>query len=146
MPTIRVEYTEHDTNEHITIDREISDPSEMDKTFEDIKNIVMGSSQGSLYEGYETPETDEEQYTFQFTDTSSLYYSSSAEPTPFEKVVADQVAWNEKTKENGPVWPFPNDRPVGGKLSEDIDVSDKPAQQTLRVDSDEDNNFYYNGA
>ena len=141
MPTIRVEYGDLDTNEHISIDREISDPSEMDKTFEDIKNIVNGSSTGSLYEGFEDP-----QQTFEFTDDTPLYYSSSAEPTPFERVVADQVAWNEKTKENGPTWPFPYDRPSESKLSEDIDVSDRPAQQTLRVDSDEDNNFYYNGA
>ena len=89
----------------------------------------------SIYEGISVDSTND-QFTFNFYEEGGGQTSS-----PFEAVVADQVSWNEKYPNSlYATWPFPD-----SKLSEDVDISDRPAQPTFRVDSDEDNSFYYNG-
>jgi len=143
MPNIRVEYTNE--GEEVIIDRDVINLDGVEKAFDDIGRLIglpsksMRQEMDSIYEGVD----NDDQFTFQFDEEGAGQTSS-----PFEAVVADQVAWNEKYPNSlYSTFPFPYDRPSEGKLSEDIDVSDRPAQQTLRVDSDEDNNFYYyNGA
>ncbi len=139
MPNIRVEYTKE--GENILIDRDVSNNDEIQKVFDDIGQLIGLPSKGlrqeydSIYEGISVDSTDD-QFTFNFYEEGSGQTSS-----PFEAVVADQVSWNEKYPNSLYVtWPFPD-----SKLSEDIDISDRPAQPTFRVDSDDDNNFYYNG-
>ena len=142
MPNIRIEYTKE--GEEVIIDRDISDNNEwydIQKTFDDIGQVIGLPSKGlrqeydSIYEGISVDSTDD-QFTFNFYEEGGGQTSS-----PFEAVVADQVSWNEKYPNSlYATWPFPD-----SKLSEDIDISDRPAQPTFRVDSDEDNNFYYNG-
>ena len=139
MPNIRVEYTKE--GEEVIIDRDVSDNYEIQKVFDDIGQLIGLPSKGlrqeydSIYEGISVDSTDD-QFTFNFYEEGSGQTSS-----PFEAVVADQVSWNEKYPNSlYATWPFP-----GSKLSEDIDISDRPSQPTFRVDSDEDNGFYYNG-
>ena len=139
MPNIRVEYTKE--GENILIDRDVSNNDEIQKVFDDIGQLIGLPSKGlrqeydSIYEGISVDSTDD-QFTFNFYEEGGGQTSS-----PFEAVVADQVSWNEKYPNSLYVtWPFPD-----SKLSEDIDISDRPAQPTFRVDSDDDNNFYYNG-
>ena len=139
MPNIRVEYTKE--GEEVIIDRDVSDNNEIQKVFDDIGQLIGLPSKGlrqeydSIYEGISVDSTDD-QFTFNFYEEGGGQTSS-----PFEAVVADQVSWNEKYPNSlYATWPFPD-----SKLSEDIDISDRPAQPTFRVDSDEDNNFYYNG-
>ena len=139
MPNIRVEYTKE--GEEVIIDRDVSDNYEIQKVFDDIGQLIGLPSKGlrqeydSIYEGISVDSTDD-QFTFNFYEEGSGQTSS-----PFEAVVADQVSLNEKYPNLlYATWPFPD-----SKLSEDIDISDRPAQPTFRVDSDEDNNFYYNG-
>lgn len=139
MPNIRVEYTKE--GENILIDRDVSNNDEIQKVFDDIGQLIGLPSKGlrqeydSIYEGISVDSTDD-QFTFNFYEEGSGQTSS-----PFEAVVADQVSWNEKYPNSlYATWPFPD-----SKLSEDIDISDRPAQPTFRVDSDDDNNFYYNG-
>jgi len=139
MHNIRVEYT-HD-GEQIMIDRDVSDKNDIQKTFDDIGQLIgLQQSYDSIYEGIDIDNTDN-QFTFQFDEEGD-----GQKMSPFEYVVQDQVSWNEKYPNSlNATWPFPNDRPSEGQLSEDIDVSDRPAQPTFRVDSDDDNKFYYNG-
>ena len=139
MHNIRVEYT-HD-GEQIMIDRDVSDKNDIQKTFDDIGQLIgLQQSYDSIYEGIDIDNTDD-QFTFQFDEEGD-----GQKMSPFEYVVQDQVSWNEKYPNSlNATWPFPNDRPSEGQLSEDIDVSDRPAQPTFRVDSDDDNKFYYNG-
>ena len=139
MPNIRVEYTKE--GEEVIIDRDVSNNNEIQKVFDDIGQLIGLPSKGlrqeydSIYEGISVDSTDD-QFTFNFYEQGGGQTSS-----PFEAVVADQVSWNEKYPNSlYATWPFPN-----SKLSEDIDISDRPAQSTFRVDSDDDNNFYYNG-
>ena len=139
MSNIRVEYTKE--GEEVIIDRDVSNNDEIQKVFDDIGQLIGLPSKGlrqeydSIYEGISVDSTDD-QFTFNFYEEGSGQTSS-----PFEAVVADQVSWNEKYPNSlYATWPFPD-----SKLSEDIDISDRPAQPTFRVDSDEDNNFYYNG-
>tara|TARA_X000001382_G_scaffold108992_1_gene85037 strand:- start:2699 stop:3121 length:423 start_codon:yes stop_codon:yes gene_type:complete len=139
MPNIRVEYTKE--GENILIDRDVSNNDEIQKVFDDIGQLIGLPSKGlrqeydSIYEGISVDSTDD-QFTFNFYEEGGGQTSS-----PFEAVVADQVSWNEKYPNSlYATWPFPD-----SKLSEDIDISDRPAQPTFRVDSDDDNNFYYNG-
>ena len=141
MHNIRVEYT-HD-GEQIMIDRDVSDKNDIQKTFDDIGQLIGLPSKGlrqemeSIYDGVEINyESSDDQFTFQFDEEGGGQTSS-----PFEAVVADQVSWNEKYPNSlYATWPFPD-----SKLSEDVDISDRPAQPTFRVDPDEDNSFYYNG-
>ena len=139
MPNIRVEYTKE--GEEVIIDRDVSNNDEIQKVFDDIGQLIGLPSKGlrqeydSIYEGISVDSTDD-QFTFNFYEEGGGQTSS-----PFEAVVADQVSWNEKYPNSlNATWPFPD-----SKLSEDIDISDRPAQPTFRVDSDDDNNFYYNG-
>ena len=139
MPNIRVEYTKE--GEEVIIDRDVSNNDEIQKVFDDIGQLIGLPSKGlrqeydSIYEGISVDSTDD-QFTFNFYEEGSGQTSS-----PFEAVVADQVSWNEKYPNSlYATWPFPD-----SKLSEDIDISDRPAQPTFRVDSDDDNSFYYNG-
>ena len=139
MPNIRVEYTKE--GEEVIIDRDVSDNNEIQKVFDDIGQLIGLPSKGlrqeydSIYEGISVDSTDD-QFTFNFYEEGSGQTSS-----PFEAVVADQVSWNEKYPNSlYATWPFPD-----SKLSEDVDISDRPAQPTFRVDSDDDNSFYYNG-
>jgi len=139
MPNIRVEYTKE--GEEVIIDRDVSDNNEIQKVFDDIGQLIGLPSKGlrqeydSIYEGISVDSTDD-QFTFNFYEEGSGQTSS-----PFEAVVADQVSWNEKYPNSlYATWPFPD-----SKLSEDVDISDRPAQPTFRVDSDTDGNFYYNG-
>ena len=139
MPNIRVEYTKE--GEEVIIDRDVSNNNEIHKVFDDIGQLIGLPSKGlrqeydSIYEGISVDSTDD-QFTFNFYEEGGGQTSS-----PFEAVVADQVSWNEKYPNSlYATWPFPD-----SKLSEDVDISDRPAQPTFRVDSDEDNSFYYNG-
>ena len=139
MPNIRVEYTKE--GEEVIIDRDVSNNNEIQKVFDDIGQLIGLPSKGlrqeydSIYEGISVDSTDD-QFTFNFYEEGGGQTSS-----PFEAVVADQVSWNEKYPNSlYATWPFPD-----SKLSEDIDISDRPAQPTFRVDSEEDNSFYYNG-
>ena len=139
MPNIRVEYTKE--GEEVIIDRDVSNNDEIQKVFDDIGQLIGLPSKGlrqeydSIYEGISVDSTDE-QFTFNFYEEGGGQTSS-----PFEAVVADQVSWNEKYPNSlYATWPFPD-----SKLSEDVDISDRPAQPTFRVDSEEDNSFYYNG-
>lgn len=139
MPNIRVEYTKE--GEEVIIDRDVSDNYEIQKVFDDIGQLIGLPSKGlrqeydSIYEGISVDSTDD-QFTFNFYEEGSGQTSS-----PFEAVVADQVSWNEKYPNSlYATWPFPD-----SKLSEDVDISDRPSQPTFRVDSDTDGNFYYNG-
>ena len=139
MPNIRVEYTNE--GEEVIIDRDVTNNDGVQKVFDDVGQLIGLPSKGlrqeydSIYEGVDVDSTDD-QFTFNFYEEGSGQTSS-----PFEAVVADQVSWNEKYPNSlYATWPFPN-----SKLSEDIDISDRPAQSTFRVDSDDDNNFYYNG-
>ena len=134
MPNIRIEYTKE--GEEVIIDRDISDNNEwydIQKTFDDIGQVIGLPSKGlrqeydSIYEGISDDITDD-QFTFNFYEEGSGQTSS-----PFELVVAEQVEWNEKTKKRDYA---PN---------QDFYITDKPSQPTLRVDSDTDGNFYYNG-
>ena len=134
MPNIRVEYT--DEGEEVIIDRDVSNNDEIQKVFDDIGQLIGLPSKGlrqeydSIYEGVDVDSTDD-QFTFQFDEGSGQTSS------PFEAVVADQVAMNEKYPNAlYSTWPFPYNL---------VDKSDIPSQPTFRVDSDEDNNFYYNG-
>jgi len=149
MPNIRVEYTNE--GEEVILDRDVITSDGVDTAFDDIGRLIglpfksMRQEMDSIYEGVD----DDDQFNFQFDEEGGGQTSS-----PFEAVVADQVKWNEKYP--NPLYstfPFDyelvdkSDLPSESKLSEDVDISDRPAQQTLRVDSDEDNNFYYyNGA
>ena len=139
MPNIRVEYTKE--GEEVIIDRDVSDNYEIQKVFDDIGQLIGLPSKGlrqeydSIYEGISVDSTDD-QFTFNFYEEGGGQTSS-----PFEAVVADQVSWNEKYPNSlYATWPFPD-----SKLSEDVDISDRPSQPILRVDSDTDGNFYYNG-
>ena len=139
MPNIRVEYTKE--GEEVIIDRDVSNNNEIQKVFDDIGQLIGLPSKGlrqeydSIYEGISVDSTDD-QFTFNFYEQGGGQTSS-----PFEAVVADQVSWNEKYPNSlYATWPFPD-----SKLSEDVDISDRPAQPTFRVDSDDDNSFYYNG-
>ena len=139
MPNIRVEYTKE--GEEVIIDRDVSNNDEIQKVFDDIGQLIGLPSKGlrqeydSIYEGISVDSTDD-QFTFNFYEEDGGQTSS-----PFEAVVADQVSWNEKYPNSlYATWPFPD-----SKLSEDVDISDRPAQPTFRVDSEEDNSFYYNG-
>ena len=139
MPNIRVEYTKE--GEEVIIDRDVSNNNEIQKVFDDIGQLIglpsksLRQEYDSIYEGISVDSTDD-QFTFNFYEEGSGQTSS-----PFEAVVADQVSWNEKYPNSlYATWPFPDN-----KLSEDIDISDRPAQPTFRVDSDDDNSFYYNG-
>ena len=139
MSNIRVEYTKE--GEEVIIDRDVSDNYEIQKVFDDIGQLIGLPSKGlrqeydSIYEGISVDSTDD-QFTFNFYEEGGGQTSS-----PFEAVVADQVSWNEKYPNSlYATWPFPD-----SKLSEDVDISDRPAQPTVRVDSEEDNSFYYNG-
>ena len=139
MPNIRVEYTKE--GEEVIIDRDVSNNNEIQKVFDDIGQLIglpsksLRQEYDSIYEGISVDSTDD-QFTFNFYEEGSGQTSS-----PFEAVVADQVSWNEKYPNSlHATWPFPD-----SKLSEDIDISDRPAQPTFRVDSDDDNSFYYNG-
>ena len=131
MPNIRVEYTKE--GEEVIIDRDVSDNNEIQKVFDDIGQLIGLPSKGlrqeydSIYEGISVDSTDD-QFTFNFYEEGSGQTSS-----PFEAVVAEQVEWNEKTKKRDYA---PN---------QDFYITDKPSQPTLRVDSDTDGNFYYNG-
>jgi len=131
MPNIRVEYTKE--GEEVIIDRDVSDNYEIQKVFDDIGQLIGLPSKGlrqeydSIYEGISVDSTDD-QFTFNFYEEGSGQTSA-----PFEAVVADQVEWNEKTKKKDYA---PN---------QDFYITDKPSQPTLRVDSDTDGNFYYNG-
>ena len=131
MPNIRVEYTKE--GEEVIIDRDVSDNNEIQKVFDDIGQLIGLPSKGlrqeydSIYEGISVDSTDD-QFTFNFYEEGSGQTSS-----PFEAVVADQVEWNEKTKKKDYA---PN---------QDFYIMDRPSQPTLRVDSDTDGNFYYNG-
>ena len=138
MHNIRVEYT-HD-GEQIMIDRDVSDKNDIQKTFDDIGQLIgLQQSYDSIYEGVDVDNTHD-QFTFQFDDEGD-----GQKMSPFEYVVQDQVSWNEKYPNSlNATWPFPNDRPSEGQLSEDVDISDRPSQSTFRVDSD-DGKFYYNG-
>ena len=138
MHNIRVEYT-HD-GEQIMIDRDVSDKNDIQKTFDDIGQLIgLQQSYDSIYEGVDVDNTHD-QFTFQFNDEGD-----GQKMSPFEYVVQDQVSWNEKYPNSlNATWPFPNDRPSEGQLSEDVDISDRPSQSTFRVDSD-DGKFYYNG-
>ena len=138
MHNIRVEYT-HD-GEQIMIDRDVSDKNDIQKTFDDIGQLIgLQQSYDSIYEGIDVDNTDD-QFTFQFDEEGD-----GQKMSPFEYVVQDQVSWNEKYPNSlNATWPFPNDRPSEGQLSEDVDISDRPSQSTFRVDSD-DGKFYYNG-
>jgi len=133
MPNIRVEYTKE--GEEVIIDRDVSNNDEIQKVFDDIGQLIgLRQEYGSIYEGISFD--DDNQFSFNFYEEGGGQTSS-----PFEAVVADQVSWNEKYPNSlYATWPFPD-----SKLSEDIDISDRPSQPTFRVDSDEDNNFYYNG-
>ena len=144
MHNIRVEYT-HD-GEQIMIDRDVSDKNDIQKTFDDIGQLIGLPSKGlrqsydSIYEGVDVDSTNE-QFTFQFDEEGD-----GQKMSPFEYVVQDQVSWNEKYPNSlNATWPFPNDRPSEGQLSEDVDISDRPSQSTFRVDSDKSDGFYYNG-
>ena len=139
MPHIRVEYTKE--GEEVIIERDVSANHEIQKVFDDIGQLIGLPSKGlrqeydSIYEGISVDSTDD-QFTFNFYEEGGGQTSS-----PFEAVVADQVSWNEKYPNSlYATWPFPD-----SKLSEDVDISDRPAQPTFRVDSEEDNSFYYNG-
>ena len=139
MPNIRVEYTNE--GEEVIIDRDVTNNDGVQKVFDDVGQLIglpsksLRQEYDSIYEGVDVDNTDD-QFTFNFYEEGSGQTSS-----PFEAVVADQVSWNEKYPNSlYATWPFPD-----SKLSEDIDISDRPAQPTFRVDSDEDNNFYYNG-
>ena len=139
MPNIRVEYTKE--GEEVIIDRDVSNNDEIQKVFDDIGQLIGLPSKGlrqeydSIYEGISVDSTND-QFTFNFYEEGGGQTSS-----PFEAVVADQVSWNEKYPNSlYATWPFPD-----SKLSEDVDISDRPAQPTFRVDSEEDNSFYYNG-
>ena len=139
MPNIRVEYTKE--GEEVIIDRDVSNNNEIQKVFDDIGQLIGLPSKGlrqeydSIYEGISVDSTDD-QFTFNFYEEGGGQTSS-----PFEAVVADQVSWNEKYPNSlYATWPFPD-----SKLSEDVDISDRPAQPTFRVDSDTGGNFYYNG-
>jgi len=139
MPNIRVEYTKE--GEEVIIDRDVSNNNEIQKVFDDIGQLIglpsksLRQEYDSIYEGISVDSTDD-QFTFNFYEEGSGQTSS-----PFEAVVADQVSWNEKYPNSlYATWPFPD-----SKLSEDVDISDRPAQPTFRVDSDDDNSFYYNG-
>ena len=146
MHNIRVEYT-HD-GEQIMIDRVVSDKNDIQKTFDDIGQLIGLPSKGlrqeveSIYDGVEINyESSDDQFTFQFDEEGD-----GQKMSPFEYVVQDQVSWNEKYPNSlNATWPFPNDRPSEGQLSEDVDISDRPSQSTLRVDSDKSDGFYYNG-
>ena len=134
MPNIRVEYTNE--GEEVIIDRDVTNNDGVQKVFDDVGQLIGLPSKGlrqeydSIYEGVDVDSTDD-QFTFQFDEGSGQTSS------PFEAVVADQVAMNEKyPKALYSTWPFPYDL---------VDKSDLPSQPTFRVDSDEDNNFYYNG-
>ena len=139
MHNIRVEYT-HD-GEQIMIDRDVSDKNDIQKTFDDIGQLIgLQQSYDSIYEGIDVDNTDD-QFTFQFDEEGD-----GQKMSPFEYVVQDQVSWNEKYPNSlNATWPFPNDRPSEGQLSEDVDISDRPSQSTFRVDSDKSDGFYYNG-
>ena len=141
MPNIRVEYTKE--GEEVIIDRDVSNNDEIQKVFNDIGQLIGLPSKGlrqemeSIYDGIEINlESSDDQYTFQFDEEGD-----GQKMSPFEYVVQDQVSWNEKYPNSlYATWPFPD-----SKLSEDVDISDRPAQPTFRVDSDDDNSFYYNG-
>ena len=145
MPNIRVEYTKE--GEEVIIDRDVSNNDEIQKVFNDIGQLIGLPSKGlrqemeSIYDGIEINlESSDDQYTFQFDEEGD-----GQKMSPFEYVVQDQVSWNEKYPNSlNATWPFPNDRPSEGQLSEDVDISDRPSQSTFRVDSD-DGKFYYNG-
>ena len=134
MPNIRVEYTKE--GEEVIIDRDVSDNNEIQRVFDDIGQLIGLPSKGlrqsydSLYDdiSIDIPEIEDDQFSFSFYEEGSGQTSS-----PFEAVVADQVEWNEKTKKKDYA---PN---------QDFYITDKPSQPTLRVDSDTDGNFYYNG-
>ena len=139
MPNIRVEYTKE--GEEVIIDRDVSNNDEIQKVFDDIGQLIGLPSKGlrqeydSIYEGISVDSTND-QFTFNFYEEGGGQTSS-----PFEAVVADQVSWNEKYPNSlYATWPFPD-----SKLSEDVDISDRPSQPTFRVDSDDKDNFYYNG-
>ena len=74
--------------------------------------------------GISVDRTDD-QFSFNFYEEGSGQTSS-----PFEAVVADQVSWNEK---------YPNSLYAtclfqdDSKLSEDVDISDRPSQPTLEL-------------
>ena len=134
MPNIRVEYTKE--GEEVIIDRDVSDNNEIQRVFDDIGQLIGLPSKGlrqsydSLYDdiSIDIPEIEDDQFSFSFYEEGSGQTSS-----PFEAVVADQVEWNEKTKKKDYA---PN---------QDFYITDTPSQPTLRVDSDTDANFYYNG-
>jgi len=139
MPNIRVEYTNE--GEEVIIDRDVTNNDGVQKVFDDVGQLIglpsksLRQEYDSIYEGVSVDNTDD-QFSFNFYEEGKGQTSS-----PFEAVVADQVSWNEKYPNSlYATWPFPD-----SKLSEDIDISDRPSQPTFRVDSDEDNNFYYNG-
>ena len=141
MPNIRVEYTNE--GEEVIIDRDVTNNDGVQKVFDDVGQLIglpsksLRQEMESIYDGIEINVDDnDEQFTFQFDEEGD-----GQKMSPFEYVVKDQVSWNEKYPNAlYSTWPFPD-----SKLSEDIDISDRPAQTTFRVDSDEDNNFYYNG-
>ena len=134
MPNIRVEYTKE--GEEVIIDRDVSNNDEIQKVFDDIGQLIgLRQEYGSIYEGISFD--DDNQFSFNFYEEGGGQTSS-----PFEAVVADQVEWNEKTKKKdyAPNQDFYRTDNLGGYY-----ITDVPSQPTLRVDSDEDNNFYYNG-
>ena len=146
MPNIRVEYV--NDGEEVIIDRDVPNKEDVQKTFDDLGQLIGLPSKSlrqeyeSIYEGVDIDHnSDDHQFTFQFDEEGDGQRMS-----PFEYVVADQVEWNQKyPNAMSATWPFPNDRPSEGKLSEDVDISDRPSQPTLRVDSDKSDGFYYNG-
>ena len=139
MPNIRVEYTNE--GEEIIIDRDVAKTEDVQKTFDDVGQLI-GLSTNSIYDNVEiNVDGSDDQFTFHFDEEGDGQKTS-----PFEYVVQDQVNWNEKYPNAlSATWPFPHDRPSEGKLSEDVDISDRPSQSTLRVDSDKSDGFYYNG-
>ena len=134
MPNIRVEYTNE--GEEFILVRNVSNNDEIQKTFDDIGQLIglpsksLRQSYDSIYDdiSIDIPEIEDEQFSFSFYEEGSGQTSS-----PFEAVVADQVEWNEKTKQKDYA---PN---------QDFYITDTPSQPTLRVDFDTDEKFYYNG-
>ena len=129
MPNIRVEYTNE--GEEVIIDRDVINLDGVEKAFDDIGRLIglpsksMRQEMDSIYEGVD----NDDQFTFQFDEEGAGQTSS-----PFEAVVADQVAWNEKYPNSlYSTFPFPYDRPSEGKLSEDITIILKPLLSIVKI-------------
>ncbi len=144
MATLRLEFTNDENSKSIEISSDVNNLEEVDNLITDFRSLIVR-------EKFTAEADDEDQLNFEFDGQTLMYadgggqlngqYGTSTDTkTTWEKVVDQEVKYREldnsrltDEEDLKTTWPFPKERPADSGL---YDRLDRPAQATLRVDSD----------